>query len=236
MERRNHSFGTVIDLSESRELPGSYPAASRREQNEGVDYGTQQAICPRCGSGAQVRTVAELFDMLNGMQGQAMQRAQQGQQGQQQAPYGDGSGQGYVFAGEGYSDYGPSGTRTSRPADFDNPLFDDSGGGIEGDIANVVMGTAFKFVGRAIGKRVQKTIQERVVPAMQARAAQAQQQWQQSRADQAAIVQKYPDLRGCMHDQVVFLQGGTRAVPISEIRMPVTLAQADALVNRLSAP
>ena len=80
---------------------------------------------------------------------------------------------------------------------------------------------------------MQKTIQERVVPAMQAKAAQAQQQWQQSRADQAAIVQKYPDLRGCMHDQVVFLQGGTSVVPVSEIRMPVTLAQADALVDRL---
>jgi hypothetical protein len=198
-----------------------------------VDYGMQQAVCPRCGSSAEVRTVAELFDMLNGMQDQAMQRAQQGQQ---QGPYGGGPGQGYVFAGEGYSDYGPSGTRTSRPADFDTPLFDGPGGDIGGDIANAVMGTAFKFVGRAIGKRVQKTIQERVVPAMQAKAAQAQQQWQESRADQAAIVQKYPDLRGCMHDQVVFLQGGTRVVPVSEIRMPVTVAQADALVDRLRAP
>ena len=175
--------------------------------------------------------------MLNGMQDQAMQRAQQAQQ---QGPYGDGSGQGYVFAGEGYSDYGPSGTRTSRPKDFDNPLIDgplidEPGGDIKEDIANAVMGTAFRFVGRAIGKRVQKTIQERVVPAMQAKAAQAQEQWQQSRTDQAAIVQKYPDLRGCMQDQVVFLQGGSRVVPLSEIRMPVTLAQADALVNKLKS-
>jgi hypothetical protein len=195
-----------------------------------VDYGIQQAICPRCGSSAQVRTVAELFDMLNGMQDQAMQR---GQQAQQQGPYGDG--QGYAFAGEGYSDYGPSGTRTSNPINYDNPLFRDGGGDLGGDIANAVAGTAFRFVGRAIGKRVQKTIQERVVPAMQARAAQAQQQWQQSKTDQAAIVAKYPDLRGCMQDQVVFLQGGSSAVPISEIRMPVTLEQADALVARLSA-
>lgn len=190
----------------------------------------QQAICPRCGSGAQVRTVAELFDMLNGMQDQAMQRAQQAQQ---QGPYGDG--QGYAFAGEGYSDYGPAGTRTSNPRDFDNPLFD-AGGDIGGDITNAVMGTAFRFVGRAIGKRVQKTIQERVVPAMQAKAAQAQQQWQQSKTDQAAIIAKYPDLRGCMHDQVVFLEGGSGVVPISEIHMPVTLTQADALVDRLRSP
>jgi membrane protease subunit (stomatin/prohibitin family) len=107
---------------------------------------------------------------------------------------------------------------------------------IGGDITNAVMGTAFKFVGRAIGKRVQKTIKERVVPAMQAKAAQAQQQWQQSRTDQAAIVAKYPDLRGCMHDQVVFLEGASHVVPISEIQMPVTLAGADALVDRLRAP
>jgi len=71
---------------------------------------------------------------------------------------------------------------------------------------------------------------------MQAKAAQAQQQWQQSKTDQAAIVEKYPDLRGCLQDQVVFLQGGSQVVPISEIRMPVTVAQADALVARLSAP
>jgi hypothetical protein len=169
--------------------------------------------------------------MLNGMQDQAMQ---QGQQGQQQGTYSEG--QGYAFAGEGYSDYGPSGTRTSRPGNYDNPIFDGAGGDIGADITNAVMGTAFRFVGRAIGKRVQKTIQDRVVPAMQAKAAQAQQQWQQSKSDQAAIVAKYPDLRGCMHDQVVFLQGGNNVVPISEIRMPVTLAQADAIVERLSTP
>jgi hypothetical protein len=194
-----------------------------------VDYGTQQAVCPQCGSGAQVRTVAELFDMLNGMQDQARQP---GQQAQQQGPYGDD--QGYAFAGEGYSDYGPAGARTGRPVNFDNPLLG-AGGDIGGDITDAVMGTAFRFVGRAIGKRMQKTIQERVVPAMQARAAQAQQQWQQSRSDQAAIVAKYPDLRGCLHDQVVFLEGGSQVVPISEIHMPVTLAQADALVDRLRA-
>jgi len=96
-----------------------------------------------------------------------------------------------------------------------------------------VLGAAFKFAGRGIGKKMQKAFQERVVPAMQARAAQAQQQMQQSRAEQGAIIQKYPDLRGCMKDNVVFLQGGSRYVPISELRMPVTMASADALVNRL---
>lgn len=174
--------------------------------------------------------------MQNSMQDQAMQRAQQAQQ---QGPYGAGQGpgqgqgpdQGYTFAGEGYSDYGPGGTRPGRPGDYDN-RYNDPGQ----DIANAVIGTASKFLGRAIGKRVQKTIEERVVPAMQARAAQAQQQWQQSRADQAAIAEKYPDLRGCLHDKVLFLEGGSRVVPITEIHPPVTMAQADAVVGRLRAP
>jgi hypothetical protein len=68
---------------------------------------------------------------------------------------------------------------------------------------------------------------------MQAKAAQSQQQWEQSKAEQDAIVTRYPELRGCMKDQVVFLDGGQRTVPVSELKQPVTLAQADAIVARL---
>jgi hypothetical protein len=75
--------------------------------------------------------------------------------------------------------------------------------------------------------------EEKVVPAMEAKAAQAQQQWEQSKAEQDAIVARYPELRGCTKDQVVFLDGGVRTVPVSEIKMPVTLAQADSIVERL---
>jgi hypothetical protein len=46
-------------------------------------------------------------------------------------------------------------------------------------------------------------------------------------------VARYPELRGCTTDQVIFLDGGTRTVPVSELRMPVTLAQADQVVARL---
>jgi hypothetical protein len=104
------------------------------------------------------------------------------------------------------------------------------------EIANTVIGAAFRFGGRGIGKRMQKAYEERIAPAVQAKAAQARQQWQPSADDQAAIVQRYPDLRGCMQDQVLFLEGGSRTVPITDIRMPVTLTQADAIVDRLRAP
>jgi hypothetical protein len=46
-------------------------------------------------------------------------------------------------------------------------------------------------------------------------------------------VARYPELRGCMKDQVVFLDGGYKTVPVSELKMPVTLAQADDVVSRL---
>jgi hypothetical protein len=68
---------------------------------------------------------------------------------------------------------------------------------------------------------------------MEAKAAQAQQQWEQSQAEQEAIVARYPELRGCLTDQVVFLDGGYRTVPVSELKMPITLAQADDVVSRL---
>jgi len=71
------------------------------------------------------------------------------------------------------------------------------------------------------------------MPAMEAKAAQAQQQWEASKAEQDAIVARYPELRGCLADQIIFLEGGYRTVPVSELTMPVTLAQADDVVARL---
>lgn len=171
-----------------------------------------QAVCPRCGSGADVRTVAELFDMLNGAQDGAMQQAYMRQQ----------------TDWETYPDYPNSRYRPTTS----NPYRDDPGE----EIAGAVISAAFRFAGRAIGRRMQRAYEERIGPALEARAAQAQQQWQQSRSDQAAIIERYPDLRGCLRDEVVFLDGGSRSVPISEIQMPVTLAGADALVDRLRAP
>lgn len=111
--------------------------------------------------------------------------------------------------------------------------FDLGGDNIAEDIGGAVFGAALGFAGRAIGNRMKKAFEDKVVPAMQARAAQAQQQWEQSKAEQDAIVARYPELRGCMKDEVIFLDGGRRTVPVSELRQPVTLAQADAIVARL---
>ncbi len=178
----------------------------------GVNYGMGQAVCPRCGSGADVLTVAELFDMLNSAQDGAMQQAHMRQQ----------------TDWETYPDYPNSRHRPTISGPYRNDP--------DQEIASAVISAALKVAGGAIGKRMRRAYEERIGPALEARAAQVQQQWQQSRADQAAIIERYPDLRGCLRDEVVFLDGGSRSVPISEIRMPVTLAQADALVDRLRAP
>jgi hypothetical protein len=114
------------------------------------------------------------------------------------------------------------------------PDFDfESADSVIDDIGGAVLGAALGFAGRAIGRRMKKAFEERVIPAMEAKATQAQQQFEQSKAEQEAIVARYPELRGCTKDQVVFVEGGMRTVPLSEIKMPVTLAQADSIVARL---
>jgi hypothetical protein len=106
------------------------------------------------------------------------------------------------------------------------------------DPSGAVVDVALEFAGRAIARRAKQVVNEQVVPAMQAKAAQAQaaqaeQQFAQAQADQDAIVARYPELRACMKDQVVFLDGGSRTVLISELPLPVTMPQADSVVARL---
>ncbi len=96
-----------------------------------------------------------------------------------------------------------------------------------------VMGAALGFAGRAIGRRMMKAFEDKVVPAVQARAGLAEQQFEQEKGEQDAIVARYPELRGCTKDPVIFLDGGMRTVPVSELRTPVTLGQAEWVVARL---
>jgi hypothetical protein len=197
-----------------------------------VDYQAGAAICPKCGSSDPVRTARELFDTMNGAREQAFQRLNQFQrpgqaQGQNWNSSDDDDYDHYNVEGSGSA---PNVRRnTSRP-DFG---FDSGIGNVADDIGGAVFGAALGFAGRAIGKRMKKAFEEKVMPAMEARAAQAQQQWTQTKAEQEAIVERYPELRGCMKDQVVFLDGGYKTVPVSELTMPVTLAQADDVVARL---
>lgn len=184
------------------------------------------AVCPQCGGSDQVRTARELFDMMNGTREQAFNRLNQFRQpGQMQ---GQGGNSNDDYTDEPFQPESPRNTSRRRDRDFDF-----GGESIADDVGGAVLGAALGFAGRAIGRRMKLAFEEKVVPAMEAKAAQAQQQWEQSKAEQDAIVARYPELRGCMKDQVVFLDGGYRTVPVSELKMPVTLAQADDVVARL---
>jgi hypothetical protein len=197
-----------------------------------VDYQTGAVICPKCGGSDQVHTARELFDMMNGAREQAFQRLNQFQRpGQTQGQNWNGS------EDDDYDHYNVEGSNpnlrrnTSSRPDFG---FDSGGGSVVDDIGGAVFGAALGFAGRAIGRRMKRAFEEKVMPAMEAKAAQAQQQFEQSKAEQDAIVERYPELRGCMKDQVVFLDGGYKTAPVSELTQPViTLAQADAVVSRL---
>jgi hypothetical protein len=196
-----------------------------------VDYQVGAAVCPKCGSNDQVQTARELFDTMNGVRDQAFQRLNQFRQP------GQAQGQSSNNTDDDYDHYNVEGSgsgsgfrnNTSRRRDFDFGVEN-----VVDDIGGAVLGAALGFAGRAIGRRMKKAFEEKVVPAMESKAAQAQQQWEQSKAEQEAIVARYPELRGCMKDQVVFVDGGGyKTVPVSELTLPVTLAQADDVVARL---
>jgi hypothetical protein len=93
-------------------------------------------------------------------------------------------------------------------------------------VAGIVMGAAAKFAGRAIGRRVKRAYDERVAPAMAARQ-------EAMLREQIAIAERHPDLRACLTDQVIFLAGGRRVLPMSGVTGGITVEQADALVARL---
>ncbi len=117
--------------------------------------------------------------------------------------------------------------RSRFPGSSDSDIGGDS---IEDLIAGVALGAAAKFIGRKIGRRMQQAYEERVVPAMAAK------QDAMLRA-QITIAERHPDLRACMTDQVIFLAGGSRALPLRSITGALTggltVEQSDAIVARL---
>jgi hypothetical protein len=208
--------------------PADSPQAGGNPQAGGFD---QQAAapsaptyCPQCGSDAATKTVRELFDLMAG--GPAALFQAYSQAGQQP---------GQTWNDPNYDPYHPErnvgGSSYQRRTDLGF-----GGDNIAEDIGGAVLGAAMGFVGRSLAKKMQKAIQDKVVPAMQQAAqqrAQATQQWLPSAAEQDAIVARYPELRGCLRDQVAFVVGGSRTVPIRDIQMPITLASADTLVASL---
>jgi hypothetical protein len=99
-------------------------------------------------------------------------------------------------------------------------------GSFEEGIADAVLGAATRAIGRAIGSRMRRAYTERVVPAMAARQ-------EAMLGERMAIAERHPDLRACLTDQVVFLAGGTRVLPLATALAVRTVEQSDALVAQL---
>lgn len=209
------------------------------QQFMGGQFTGGQAIdpCPQCGSAANVHSISELAALaqqqLNALPGAAPQQgpSQQGppQQGWNAEPQ-SGPMPGWAAEPQAGPPPGSGGWRgnrnwSSRPRDYygDNPV-----DAVEGAIADVALGAAARFIGRAVAKRVQQTVNDRVMPAM----AQAMAQRQNLLREQIAIAQQHPDVRACMTDQVIFLAGGSRALPMPNLGT-LTAQQADMLVAQL---
>lgn len=183
------------------------PSAVEQAHNRAVFEGQTGIACPQCGSAAAVHAVQELADMAKMQLGQT-------QQGLSAAPQ-----QGGLRGWE--AEPQPIRQGSNNPGYYGG----ESAGSFDGDIASAVLGEAAKFIGRAIGRRVQRTYAERVQPAMVA-------QREAMLRNQIAIAERHPDLRGCMNDQVIFLAGGKRVLPFPNL-MTLTIEQADAMVATL---
>jgi hypothetical protein len=97
---------------------------------------------------------------------------------------------------------------------------------LEDALGDMVGGVAAKAIGRVIGRKMRKVFDERVAPAMAAARGPDMQQ-------RMAIAQRHPDLRACLNDQVIFLVGGTRTLPLASAARVQTVEQSDALVAQL---
>jgi hypothetical protein len=208
------------------QIPGEqYPGA----QTPGAPFPSGQATdpCPQCGSPANVHSIGELAALaqmqLDKMQG-AMPQPGGPQQGWNAEPQ-SGPAPGWAAEPQAGPPPGSRGWSTPRRGLFDGLPEADS---IDQAITNVAMGAAARFIGRAVAKKVQQTVTDRVMPAM----TQAMTLRQNLLREQIAIAQQHPDVRACMSDNVIFLAGGTRVLPMPNLGT-LTAQQADALVAQL---
>ena len=181
------------------------------------------SVCPQCGSASGVHSIEELAAMARARLGQI-----QGPGAGPQPGYAAGPQPGYGAGQPGWAaepQAGPLPGRGGRQRSYSQPS--DIGGDLSfgDDVAGAVLGMAGRFIGRSIGRRVQDKLAQQVVPAMAARQEAVLR-------EQIAIAERHPDLRACLTDQVVFLAGGSRVMPMPNLAN-VTLEQADVLVARL---
>jgi hypothetical protein len=198
-------------------------------QFTGGQFGGGQVTdpCPQCGSTVAVHSISELASLAQ-MQ---LDRAQQGLTPQQGSPQQGAPQQGWDaepqagplpgWAGEPQAGP-PPGSFARRSGGFDVGSLGDS---IDQAIGDVALGAAARFIGKAVSRRLQRTVSDRIMPALAGQQAVLRAQIQ--------IAEQHPDIRACLNDKVIFLAGGTRVLPMPNIGA-LTTEQADALVAQLS--
>ena len=192
-------------------------------------------VCPQCGNTDAVHSIQELATLARARMGQQPMGPQPGmpaqpQQGTQAQPGWSAEPQG-GWAAEPVA--GPLPTPGSRRSGYQPRNYSSGdtsfGGSIGEDIAGAVLGAATgaaaKFLSRQVGRRMQDRLTQQVLPAKQ-------QNMQAMLQTQIAIAERHPDLCACLNDQVIFLTGGSRTLPMPNL-MTVTVEQADAMVARL---
>ena len=123
---------------------------------------------------------------------------------------------------------GPGGRRSSYSPpsrSYGSDLSSDGLGSLGDDAAGAAMGMAARFIGRAISRRMQDKVSQ-ALPAMMAKQ-------EAMLPEQIAIAERHPDLRACLTDQVIFLAGGSRTMPMKGVMTNLTVEQADAVVAQL---
>ena len=196
-----------------------FRADGLRAHNRAVTDQQLLEPCPQCGSAAAVHSISELAAMAQNQLSQLQQGYPAGpQQGYAAEPR---SGPVPGYAAEPRSGPLPGSWRGRSAYLDDNPAEDDIGQAV----ADIALGAAARFIGRAVSRRVQKTYTERVLPTLTSRG-------ETMLREQIAIAEQHPDIRACLTDKVIFLAGGSRVLPMPNLAS-VTLEQADALVARL---
>lgn len=196
--------------------------------------GQVEAVCPQCGSAAAVHSIEELAALARARLG----GQQQGYAAPQQQGYAAEPQQGPLPGWAQQPRSGPPPGPRSGPlpggwqdgnrgrptvSSGSDSSFGDSLGD---DLAGAALSAAAGLIGRAIGRRVQRTFNDQVLPALAAK-------HEAMAREQIAIAERHPDLRACMTDQVVFLAGGSRVLPLANVSPTLTIEQSDALVARL---
>ena len=192
-------------------------------------------VCPQCGNTDAVHSIQELAALARAQMGQAPMGPQPGMPAQPQP--GTPAQPGWAaepqagWAAEPQAGALPTsgGRRNSyQPRSYssgDTSFGDSIGDDIAGAVLGAAAGAAAKFIGRGIGRRMQDRLNQQVLPAM---AAKKQTMLQ----TQIEIAERHPDLCACLNDQVIFLTGGSRTLPMPNLST-VTVEQADAMVATL---